>query len=364
MFESNTEKVILKNMMDTISEEVDKREGSIIYNALAPAAQEMARMYSDMDRFLTYTFASSDMPEEFLDLRVSEEGLKREEATYCIKKGYFYDSENNLIDIPLQSRFSINKAKFIAVEKISTGIYRMKAEETGSSSNFLQGMLLPIEYVENLAIANIGETSIPGEETESNESLFKRYIEHLNEKPFAGNIADYKIKTREIDGVGDLKVLPVWNDGGTVKIIFLNSDFETPTEELINEIQTELDPTQNAGEGIGIAPIGHIVTVEGVKTVNIIIQTTVLLKPGITAGQVKEKAEEVIKEYLLELRKNWADENNTIVRINQIEAKLLTIDGIADLFNTKINSNEANLQLQYNEIPAFEEVILDEQEVN
>ncbi len=364
MFENNTEEFILKNMMDTISQEVDKREGSIIYNALAPAAQEMARMYSDMDRFLTYTFASADMPEEFLDLRVLEEGLKREEATYCIKKGYFYDSENNLIDIPLKSRFSIDKVKFIAEEKISTGIYKLKAEETGSSNNFVQGMILPIEYIEKLAIAKLGETLIPGEDVETNESLFKRYIEHLNEKPFAGNIADYKIKTREIDGVGDLKVLPIWNGGGTVKIIFLDSDFKIPTEELINQVQTELDPTQNAGKGIGLAPIGHVVTVEGPKNIDISVETTILLKSGITIGQVQEKVAETIKEYFGELRKTWASEDNTIIRINQIEAKLLTIDGIADLFNTKLNLKEENLQLQYNEIPVFKEVTLNEKQIN
>lgn len=364
MFENNTEEFILNNMMDTIRGEIDKREGSIIYNALAPAAQEMARMYSDMDRFLTYTFASADMPEEFLDLRVLEEGLKRDEATCCIKKGYFYDSENNLIDVPLKSRFSIDKVKFITEEKISTGIYELKAEEKGSNSNFAQGTLLPIEYIENLAIAKLGETVIPGEDVEINENLFKRYIEHLNEKPFAGNIVDYKTKTTEIDGVGDLKVFPIWNGGGTVKIIFLDSDFQIPTEELINNVQTELDPTQNAGKGSGIAPIGHVVTVEGAKNVDINVETTLLLKSGITIGQVQEKVAETITNYLLELRKNWASEDNTIVRINQIEAKLLTIDGIADLFNTKLNSSEENLQLQYDEIPAFKEVTLNEKQLN
>ncbi len=201
-------------MMNKISNDLDKREGSIIYNALAPAAQEVAKMYSDMDYFLKCTFASSDMPDELLDLRVAEEGLKREKATYAIKKGYFYNEENELIDIPLNSRFSIEDFNFIAVEKISTGLYKMQCETTGIEGNSIIGPLIPIEYIEELSIATLGELIMPGEDVESNESLYDRYIEHLNEKPYGGNIADYKINTRAIEGVGTVKVFPIWNGGG------------------------------------------------------------------------------------------------------------------------------------------------------
>nr|WP_307896974.1 hypothetical protein [Clostridium botulinum] len=56
MFEDQTEEVILDRMMNKISNDLDKREGSIIYNALAPAAQEVAKMYSDMDYFFKMYF--------------------------------------------------------------------------------------------------------------------------------------------------------------------------------------------------------------------------------------------------------------------------------------------------------------------
>ena len=45
----------------------------------------------------------------------------------------------------------------------------------------------------------------------------------------------------------------------------MTSEFKPPTEEFIQQVQTKIDPTQNNGEGLGIAPIGHIVTVEGAK---------------------------------------------------------------------------------------------------
>lgn len=360
MFEEHTEENILKRMLDRIHNDLDKREGSIIYNALTPAAQEMARMYSDMDYFLKCTFASPDMSPELLDLRIGEEGLKRYQATYAIKKGYFYDNENNLVDIPLNSRFSIEDFNFKAVEKISTGIYKLKSETTGVESNSITGQLVPIEYIENLSIAKLGELLIPGENEEDNESLYARYIEHLNEKPFGGNVADYKIKTRSIDGVGAVKVEPIWNGGGTVKIVFLDSEYSIPTMELVDKVQTTLDPVPNQGKGLGLAPVGHVVTVKDAQGVDISINTNLVLNKDITIGQVQQDIENTIKEYLLNLRKRWHEEDNIIVRISQIEARILNVEGIADLFDTSINGKKENLTIGPEEVPILKEVVLSE----
>ncbi len=347
-------------MLERVPKDLDKREGSIIYNALAPAAMEVARMYSDMDRFLEYTFASPNMPDGFLDLRVAEEGLKREEATHAIKKGYFYDQDNNLIDIPIGSRFSIDDFNFVAIEKVSNGTYKMQCESTGIEGNSITGQLIPIDYIEGLSTANLGELLIPGQEIENNESLFNRYVEHLNEKPFGGNIADYKINTRAIDGVGTVKVFPIWNGGGTVKVVFLDSSYNVPTKELIDLVQTTLDPVPNNGKGLGIVPVGHVVTVLGAKDIEITIDTKLVLRRDVTIGQVQEDIKKVINEYLLQLRKQWSEEENTIVRISQIEARILNVEGVADIHTTKINNKEENLILGAEEVPILKEVVLGE----
>lgn len=359
MFEQNTEEIILKRMMDRVPNDLDKREGSIIYNALAPAAMEVAKMYSDMDYFLKCTFASPNMPPELLDLRVAEEGLKREKATCSIKKGYFYDQDNNLIDIPIGSRFSIDDFNFIVIRKISTGVYEMQSETVGIESNPITGQLIPIEYIENLSIAKLGELIIPGEDVENNESLYARYIEHINEKFYGGNVADYKIKTKSIEGVGAVKVFPVWNGGGTVKVVFLDSSFNVPTTELIDKIQTILDPIPNQGKGLGLAPVGHVVTTKSAINKEINIKATLSLKRGLTVGQIQAEVETIIKTYLLKLRKEWENSDTIIVRISQLEARILDIEGIADIFHTSINDKEENLTLDFEEVPVFKAVVLD-----
>lgn len=42
--------------------------------------------------------------------------------------------------------------------------------------------------------------------------------------------------------------------GGTVKLVIINSSFKKPSEALVDQVQTAVDPLQNAGEGVGIAP--------------------------------------------------------------------------------------------------------------
>ncbi|HEK5039664.1 TPA: baseplate J/gp47 family protein, partial [Clostridioides difficile] len=92
--------------------------------------------------------------------------------------------------------------------------------------------------------------------------------------------------------VGGVKVYPVWNGGGTVKLVIINSNFKVPSTDLVNLVQEEIDPLQNQGEGLGLAPIGHRVTVEGVTSTTINISAEITYKNGYTWENIKSIAEE------------------------------------------------------------------------
>ena len=60
--------------------------------------------------------------------------------------------------------------------------------------------------------------------------------------------------------------------GGTVLVTVVNSlDYGEASSVLLESIQTELDPVQNAGEGYGLAPIGHVVSVKSAETVAVYV---------------------------------------------------------------------------------------------
>ena len=63
---------------------------------------------------------------------------------------------------------------------------------------------------------------------------------------------------------------------------------------------------------------------------------------------------EAINGYFLELAQSWADQNEAlVVRISQVESRLLGITGILDIANTKINGEAANCTLTLDHIPVL-----------
>ena len=86
---------ILQRMLDTVPTQIDKREGSIIYDALGPAAAELAQMYILLKNNIDLVFADTAV-EEYLDRLANQVGLTRNEATYAIKKGIFYDETKEM----------------------------------------------------------------------------------------------------------------------------------------------------------------------------------------------------------------------------------------------------------------------------
>ena len=80
------------------------------------------------------------------------------------------------------------------------------------------------------------------------------------------------LKRNAIAGVGSTKVTPLWDGGGTVKLTILNSEFSKASSILIETIQEEIDPTKD-GQGLGIAPIGHIVDVDTAEEITVDIAT-------------------------------------------------------------------------------------------
>ena len=342
MFEEMTYEYILERMLNKVPDTMDKREGTIIYDAVAPAALELANMYIELDTVMNQTFADTASA-GYLDKRVGERGIIRKSATYAVVQGIFTPSTIDLSG----KRFSCGDYNYLVTEG-ADGSYELKCETAGTSPNGVIGTLIPIDYISGLETAEITSILIPGDEEESDEELRERYYATLNSQSFGGNIADYIEKTNEIDGVGGVKVTPVWNGGGTVKLTVIASDFSVPTDKLIASVSSHIN---------GIAPIGHIVTVEGVLAARINIETVITYQDGWDFEASKQYIEQAIDSYFLELSKEWDSSDNLIVRISAIETRILGCAGIIDVANTLLNGVASNVQLDSNCIPIRGDVV-------
>lgn len=354
MYENTTFEVILQRMLDRVPDQLDKRESSPIYNALAPAAVELQLMYIELDTILNESFADTQT-RTYLIKRASERGVIPKAATYAVLKSEFTPTS---IEIPIGARFSLNDLNYYIKAKIEDGIYQVECEEPGVKGNQYFGDLIPIEYIDGLETAKLTELLIPGEDEEDTESLRRRYFNSLDSQSFGGNISDYKEKLNAINGVGGVKVYPTPDGiGGTVKLVIIDSNYNVPSSTLINEVQSKVDPIQNQGQGVGIAPIGHVVNVEGVTSTNINISTNITYQEGWQWIDIEPNVHKAIDDYFHELAESWSGESNLIVRISQIEIRLLNVAGVIDIADTSINELEQNFSLDADSIPIRGDVL-------
>ena len=329
---------IMERMLGNVPSDVDRREGGIIYDALAPCAVELAQMYAELEQFRDECFADT-ASREFLKRRAAERGIVPKAATCAVLSAEFN------VAVPLGARFSLDGLNY-AVTAENT----VACETAGAEGGRHFGQAQPIDFIEGLETANITAVLIPGEDEEETEAFRARYLSSLHEQAFGGNVTDYKQKTTALDGVGGVKVYPVWNGGGTVKLVVIASDWSAPGAELISRVQSEIDPTQD-GQGIGIAPIGHVVTVAGAEPVSVDISAQITWEDGWNLAAAKTGIEAAVDDVMQSLRREWADSSALIVRVSRVEQAILGCPGVVDIFGTKLNGAVSNLTLGADEIP-------------
>ncbi|GIQ70774.1 phage tail protein [Xylanibacillus composti] len=356
MYEHMTFEHILQRMLSRVPNDIDKREGSIIYDALAPAAFELAQMYMELNLIMDLSFVDTASG-DYLTRLTAQVGVNRRPATRALRRGIFVGQNSAPIDVPIGNRFSIAGVAYTVLSREMFGQYVLECEQPGVIGNQYFGVMLPVDYVTGLVRAELTEVLVPGEDEEADEVLRQRYYEEVNNPPFGGNVAQYKQIVNAIDGVGATKVFPTWQGGGTAKCTIIAADWSVPSPQLLDEVQEIIDPTPQ-GKGLGQAPIGHEVTIAGVTEHTISIETTLSLASDMTPGQVQADVEEVIAAYLLELRQNWAQQQQLIVRTAQIDARILTVPGVEDVEGTEINGDAANLTLGEDEIPMMGSVVI------
>lgn len=394
MFENVTYESILERMLARVPGQFDKREGSVIWDTHSPTAIEFQILYLELDAVIRETYGDT-ASREFLILRCRERGIAPFEATNAVLKGEFTPTSIDMVG----KRFNIGALNYVVTKKITDGEYQVQCETAGIIGNQYLGAMIPMEYIEGLETSELTEVLIPGEDEEATEDLRQRYFDSFQENAFGGNVRDYLNKVNAIQGVGAAKVTRVWNSGirpadmipsaevqawyagiietlnkevttwlstvyvaalekklttgGTVLLTILNSDYGIASDTLVQAVQQIFDPVENAGEGYGIAPIGHVVAVAGAKGVPITVKSTITFEAGYSWSNLQSSIDAIISDYLLALRKEWAETEYLVVRISQIETRLLALKGVLDIGNTRINGRAINLTLEKNEVPVF-----------
>ncbi len=398
MYEHLTYESLLQSMIDYAlqeNEQLDSREGSMLWLGQAPAAVELQNLYIALDNILKETFADT-ASRPYLILRAKERGLSPLPASAAVLQ---MEITPTSLQLPMYTRFSIGKLNYYVSDVMEEGRYALTCESVGEAGNDYAGTVIPIEYIDGLETCTITALIVPGEDEENTEAFRQRYFRSLNAQAFGGNRTDYIEKVNAIPGVGGVKVYRAWNGGikpkelkppqgtadwisglsgvpedvktwldtvyqagneglltvgGTVKLVIINSTYTVPSSTLIAQVQTAIDPLQDTGEGIGLAPIGHVVRVAGVQADTIDISFSLTYQSGWKWEDIQSYVHQAIGEYLSALAKGWANQEELlVVRISQLESRILAVQGILDISNTAINGKAENYTIPIDHIPVL-----------
>lgn len=339
----NSEAIVLARMQANVTNDIEKTEGSLVYDALSPASKEFAAAYKDLDEIKNEMDISNLIGDE-LTIRVYERtGIPREGATYAngtldiigtgeIKEGDLFQTSGGIQFKSIESKTVMN-----------SGVVKIKAVVPGSTGNIPanQIIIIPVAINGIISVTN----SLPtygGYDAETDAHLLENYYEKLQNPDTGSNIIHFKKLAKNYTGVGDCKVFPTWNGNNTIKLVIIDSNKQVPSSDLISEVQTYIDPLGDTwGLGYGAAPFGAFTTITGATEKNIDVSFTVVKDTNYSDEQRLINIQASINAYL----KTIAFVDNSIVSYAKIGDAILNSAGVLDYSNLTINDGTSNIAL-------------------
>jgi len=336
---------LLTAMLNAIPDTYDKSIGSFVYDNLAAVAEQI----SDLDTNITNAtgkLSIENLSGDELAARVRERtGITRDPATYATGSvtvtGTGTININDLFETAAGTQFKATETKAIT----DSGTVNIQAVKAGS-----QGIvsaesitLFPVTLTGFTAVTNENPTT-GGAEAESDVDLLQEYYDYIQNPPTSGNKSAYIKWAKEVTGVGDARVIPLWDGDNTVKVVIIGSDKGPSSAEIISDVQDYIDPGIT-GLGEGAAPIGAFVTVASAAGVDIDISVTIVLSTGYDLSTATTNIQNAITSFLQSIAFQ-----QSIVSYAKIGDAILNSDGVEDYSNLTVNSGTSNISIGDEEV--------------
>lgn len=362
----------LNLMLSYVPENIDKREGSIIYDAVAPAAMTLAEQSLQLANIVKQTYVKT-ADDEYLDYRAVEYGTARYPATYTEALCRAVGNDDGVVEnIQLGDRFAsvADEPTFYKVTYINEDhTVVLKAETAGTGPNSYIGQVLPVTPNDEIVFAEIVEVTTPARDAETDDHLRARLLAENRWLAYGGNVADYLDMLQNIEEVGAGQVYPVWAGAGTVKLVILNNDLMPASSTLVKKVKEEIDPEESTTQGYGLAPIDHRVTVTAPETFAVNIAMNVTIADSANIDTIKANIKTSLEEFFKSLRRDWDTVNPAVGRgysmtiyRSKILSRVMMLGGVANATMPRLNGKDEDLQLVFNnttsQLPVLGEVTI------
>ena len=275
MFEAETRATILERLKKYHNEYqgagTSNVEGTFAFDTLAANAKEFEKAYAEMDLMMEAAFPQTSWG-SYLDYLADElAGLSRRSATAATVALTVSGTAGS--SVPKGSVFSTGSLNFTTNADATIGTdgtvdVKATAAATGAGGNVGAGTIVKIPIpIYGVSQVTNAEAASGGYEEESDDALRERLLFAVRQPATSGNVYHYIEWSTAVSGVGAVKILPLWNGNGTVKVIVVDANKDSPGDELLQQVREAIAEQ---------APIGATVTVEAptLTTVNISMKVT------------------------------------------------------------------------------------------
>ncbi|WP_042348241.1 baseplate J/gp47 family protein [Bacillus massiliigorillae] len=336
-YEDKTPDLLHAAMLDNISHDVDKREGSVAYDLTAPAAIEVGNAYTELDTVLGLGFPDTSEG-IYLEYICTPFGVPRKPAIKATGEITLSGPAGTLIPIGTRLQTTVGESVFFVTKEEVTltetpSIVTAEAEIAGAAGKVAAGEINALAPGDLYGIVTvINEQAFEGGvDEESDESLLKRLKNRAQNPATSGNANHYKQWALEVSGIGDAKVFPTWNGGNTVKVVLLDDNKRCPDQTIIDAAANHIEEER---------PVGPTITTIGAPEVNINVSATLTLATGKTLDEAKQEFIELLTDYLKSLAFK-----DPIVRYAKIASLLIDVPSLIDYSNLTINEGTTNITI-------------------
>ncbi|WP_252503287.1 baseplate J/gp47 family protein [Sporosarcina sp. Marseille-Q4943] len=239
-----TEEEILESMLDEVDPSLDKREGSIIYDALAPTAFELWRQKTLFYEMLLQAFAHR-AEGIFLDYIATDHNLSRYQA--ASSKVRLEITANEGVVIPLGTKIGSEENDFIfttdeeiVIDSSGIGYVIASCNATGTITNVEPNTVTllfdPIQYVRKITNPDY---AYGGGDEEPDNSLRERILYQKRNPEHGGHEFDYVRWALSVTGVTYAKCLDKPRGIGTVDLIIGAN--KTMLDEVLEDVIEYVD---------------------------------------------------------------------------------------------------------------------------
>lgn len=343
-YNQETYEVIKERILSNMLNDIDKREGSFVNNMVSPLSVEFAKYYMELDDILAIMFLE-DATNEFLDKKVNDFAVYRKLGTSAsgeivvtgvvgtyIAKGSVVLSQGELAFYTLNDIWLDEGENVIKVE----------AEDVGAKYNIISNSIdkFAIKNDNIETVTNVAEFE-GGTDRETDEELRERFFEIIRRPATSGNIYHYEQWAKEVDGINQARVKPLWDGAGTVKVIVSN-DNDIVEDDIVTKCREHIEK---------VRPIGAEVTIITPSALEVVVKAKIEVKQGYDSTQAKIDFENNLLEYL----KTCTDE----VTYTKVASCLGKVEGIEDYNSLTVNNAIANISYNDEQMPKLKSIELE-----